>query len=304
MLKKIDSAGLGASDLGWLRSRFHFSFAEYHDPMNVHFGVLRVLNDDLVAPGRGFDMHPHSDFEILSYVVDGALTHGDSMGNAHTLTRGEVQYMSAGSGVLHSEHNLGDKTLRFLQVWLLPDEKGRAPAYGDYRFDWEARKDRWLLIASGPDGGAPVTSTRTRDQRDDSGRSRIGFAVAPARVTDDRPHTAARSTSLGVHGKRRLRGNGRYEQRHKSRPAMTADYSHVLCSSWSHLWAPRRLGKRGRPVGRRVTPPPPPLVLPGSCPLNDAANTSGRRHPDERGRAGRSGSSRGAPAGTAPRGTP
>ena len=188
MLRKIDSAGLGTSDLGWLRSRFHFSFAEYHDPEKVHFGVLRVLNDDLVAPGRGFDMHPHSDFEILSYVVDGALTHGDSMGNAHTLTRGEVQYMSAGSGVLHSEHNLGDKTLRFLQVWLFPDEKGRAPAYGDYRFDWEARKNRWLLIASGPDGGAPVTihqdarisATRARGRSRDRLRRRARAAGVPA----------------------------------------------------------------------------------------------------------------------------
>ena len=183
MLRKIDSAGLGTSDLGWLRSRFHFSFAEYHDPENVHFGVLRVLNDDLVAPGRGFDMHPHSDFEILSYVVDGELTHGDSMGNAHTLTRGEVQYMSAGTGVLHSEHNRGDKTLRFLQIWLFPDEKGREPAYGDYRFDWEARRNRWLAIASGPDGGAPVTvhqDVHIAAVELDAGRE-LGLAVGPER---------------------------------------------------------------------------------------------------------------------------
>ena len=161
MLRKIDSAGLGTSDLGWLRSRFHFSFAEYRDPDNVNFGVLRVLNDDLVAPGRGFGTHPHSDFEILSYVVDGALTHADTMGNEHTLTRGEVQYMSAGKGVLHSEYNRGEGTLRFLQIWIFPDEKGHEPAYGDHRFPWEARKNAWLLIASGPDGDAPSPSTRT-----------------------------------------------------------------------------------------------------------------------------------------------
>ena len=183
MLRKIDNAGLGTSDLGWLRSRFHFSFAGYHDPENIHFGALRVLNDDLVAPGRGFDMHPHSDFEILSYVVDGALTHADSMGNAHTLTRGEVQYMSAGTGVLHSEHNLGDKTLRFLQIWIFPDEKGHEPAYGDHRFDWEARKNRWLLLASGPGGGAPVTihqDVRISAIELAAGRE-SGFAVAPER---------------------------------------------------------------------------------------------------------------------------
>ena len=156
MLLKIDRENLGTSDLGWLFSRFHFSFAEYHDPHKMHFGALRVLNDDLVGPGAGFDLHPHSDFEIISYVVDGKLTHADSMGNTHTLGRGEVQYMSAGTGVLHSEHNRGDETLRFLQVWIFPDAKGHEPAYGDHRFAWDEREDRWLHIAAG-DGSAPVT---------------------------------------------------------------------------------------------------------------------------------------------------
>ena len=156
MLTRYDAAGLGTSDLGWLRSRFHFSFAEYHDPARVHFGVLRVVNDDLVRPGTGFDTHPHRDMEIVSYVVDGELTHGDSMGNRNTLSRGDVQYMSAGTGVLHSEHNLGDETLRFLQIWIFPDERGLAPAYGDHRFDWDARTNRWLTVASGRGGDAPI----------------------------------------------------------------------------------------------------------------------------------------------------
>ena len=183
MLRKIDSAGLGTSDLGWLRSRFHFSFAEYRDPDNVKFGVLRVLNDDLVAPGRGFGTHPHNDFEILSYVVDGALTHADSMGNEHTLTRGEVQYMSAGKGVLHSEYNRGDTTLRFLQIWIIPDEKGHEPAYGDHRFPWEARRNQWLVIAAGPDGDAPVgihQDVSLSVVELDAGRE-LGYAVGPGR---------------------------------------------------------------------------------------------------------------------------
>jgi quercetin 2,3-dioxygenase len=183
MLRKIDNASLGTSDLGWLRSRFHFSFAEYHDPQKIHFGALRVLNDDLVAPGHGFDMHPHGDFEILSYVVEGALTHGDSMGHQHTLTRGEVQYMSAGTGVMHSEHNRGDRTLRFLQIWIFPDKKGYEPAYGDYRFDWEARRNRWLLLAAGPDGGTPITihqDVRISAVELDAGRE-VSLAVAPER---------------------------------------------------------------------------------------------------------------------------
>jgi len=156
MLRKIDSATLGTSDLGWLRSCFHFSFADYHDPERVHFGVLRVVNDDLVRPGTGFDTHPHRDMEIVSYVVDGELTHGDSMGNRNTLSRGHVQYMSAGTGVMHSEHNRGDTTLRFLQIWIFPDERGHTPACGDHRFDWDAHRNNWLALVSGPDGEAPI----------------------------------------------------------------------------------------------------------------------------------------------------
>ena len=183
MLTKIDSAGLGTSDLGWLRSRFHFSFAEYRDPDRVHFGALRVLNDDLVTPGHGFEMHPHRDFEILSYVVDGELTHADSMGNAHTLARGEVQYMSAGTGVLHSEHNRGDTGLRFLQIWIFPDEEGHAPSYGDHRFAWEQRHNRWLHLAAGPGGRAPVTihqDAHISVVQLDAGRE-IGLTVRPGR---------------------------------------------------------------------------------------------------------------------------
>src|SRR3954452_4667139 len=99
MLKKIDSSNLGVSNQGWLRSKFHFSFEEYYDPNNKHFGVLRVINDDLVNPNTGFETHPHKDMEIISYVVNGESTHGDSMGNQNTITRGHVQYMSAGTGV-------------------------------------------------------------------------------------------------------------------------------------------------------------------------------------------------------------
>lgn len=94
---------MGRSDLGWLKSYFHFSFAEYRNPANVHFGVLRVLNDDIVKPQTGFEMHPHENMEIISYIVDGEITHKDSMGNSESLKRGEVQYLSAGDGIFHSE---------------------------------------------------------------------------------------------------------------------------------------------------------------------------------------------------------
>lgn len=156
MLKKIEAKNLGKSDLGWLKSRFHFSFAEYYNPNNIHFGVLRVLNDDLVEPQTGFDTHPHHDMEIISYVVDGELTHGDSMGNQRTLQRGHVQYMSAGTGVQHNEYNLGDSIARFLQIWIFPEKKGLQPNYGEYRFDWEARKNKWLHLVSDKQGNAPI----------------------------------------------------------------------------------------------------------------------------------------------------
>lgn len=156
MLRKISHETMGTSNLGWLKSLFHFSFAEYYNPSNMNFGVLRVINDDLIKAGTGFDTHPHRDMEIISYVVTGQLTHGDSMGNRQTLERGQVQYMSAGTGVLHSEHNLGADTARFLQIWILPDQKGHTPQYGDFRFEWHERVGKWMHAVSGMEGSAPI----------------------------------------------------------------------------------------------------------------------------------------------------
>ncbi|CAG9465682.1 unnamed protein product [Pedinophyceae sp. YPF-701] len=133
----------------WLESRFHFSFAEYHDVRNTNFGALRVVNDDLVKAGGGFPTHPHRDAEIFSYVVDGELSHKDSMGNGEAVRRGCVQYMSAGTGVRHSEYNHGDSTLRFLQVWLMPDKRGHTPKYGSTEFERSERHNRWLQILGG-----------------------------------------------------------------------------------------------------------------------------------------------------------
>jgi len=156
MLRKIESNNMGSSNLGWLKSKFHFSFADYYNPNNIQFGVLRVINDDLIQPKTGFDTHPHKDMEILSYIIEGELTHGDSMGNQKTISRGDIQYMSAGTGVYHSEYNHGEKILRFLQIWIYPDQKGHQPNYGDHRFHWQDRKNQWLLMASGLNGNAPI----------------------------------------------------------------------------------------------------------------------------------------------------
>lgn len=156
MLKKINSGDMGKSNLGWLNSTFHFSFADYYNRKNMNFGVLRVINDDLILANTGFDTHPHKDMEIVSYVVDGALTHADSMGNTRTLSKGHVQYMSAGTGITHSEFNKGDSLLRLLQIWILPDKSGHKPNYGDHEFELIERKNKWLHIVSGMDSNAPI----------------------------------------------------------------------------------------------------------------------------------------------------
>lgn len=156
MVRKIESKNMGKGYHGWLNSIFHFSFAEYYNRQNMNFGVLRVLNDDLVKPNTGFNPHPHRDMEIISYVVKGQLTHGDNMVNQRTLSRGDVQYMSAGTGVIHSEHNRGNEELRFLQLWILPKSKSLKPAYGDYHFEENQRFNQWLTMVSSQTGNAPI----------------------------------------------------------------------------------------------------------------------------------------------------
>ncbi|GHV04626.1 hypothetical protein AGMMS50229_06400 [Campylobacterota bacterium] len=147
MVKKIDFKTLYTSDRVWLKSRYHFSFAEYFDPNNVSYGVLKVLNDDIVQPNSGFGEHPHKNMEIFSYVVDGELTHGDSLGNQETLRRGGVQYMSAASGIWHSEMNEHTaKPVRFIQVWIKPKRFNLNPEYDLLHIDKKEREDRWLHI--------------------------------------------------------------------------------------------------------------------------------------------------------------
>ena len=119
------------TNTNWLKSRFHFAFAEYSNPQNACFGVLRVMNNDLVQPNRGFGTHPHREMEICTYVVEGELTHKDSIGTQETLGPGSVQFMTAGTGVQHSEHNLSATSpLRFIQMWIVPSQRGLAPNYG------------------------------------------------------------------------------------------------------------------------------------------------------------------------------
>ena len=143
--KDLEKAGW--TNGNWLKSRFHFSFAEYGSgPRN--FGALRVMNDDLVQPGRMFGTHPHRDAEIITYVVDGHLTHKDSRGNEETLGKGSIQFMSAGTGITHSEGNPSDKPLRFIQSWITPRKYGLAPNYGSAKGGCQDVQNKWTRLAA------------------------------------------------------------------------------------------------------------------------------------------------------------
>lgn len=149
MIEVRPFAGLGHAQHGWLDATHHFSFADYHDPARMGWGALRVWNDDTIAPQTGFPPHPHADMEIVTFVRTGAISHRDSLGNQGRTGAGDVQVMSAGTGIRHAEYNLEDAATTLFQIWILPDRAGGEPGWGQREFPRADRSGQWTVVASG-----------------------------------------------------------------------------------------------------------------------------------------------------------
>ncbi|MBX3407278.1 MAG: pirin family protein [Phycisphaeraceae bacterium] len=186
MIRIRKSEDRGRGEHGWLSARHTFSFADYRDPAHMHFRAMRVMNEDRVAGGFGFDAHPHNDMEIITYMVSGALRHSDRIGSGHTaiLRPGEVQRISAGTGIVHSEHNAsGTEPAHLLQIWIFPDRKGHTPRYDQKPFAESERRDALRLVASpdGADGSLAIHQDARIYASLPSAGSTISHALAPGR---------------------------------------------------------------------------------------------------------------------------
>ena len=161
MIERRPFESLGGANHGWLDAKHHFSFAEYHDPKRMGWGAIRVWNDDTIAPNTGFPQHPHADMEIVTYVREGAITHQDSLGNKGRTEAGDVQVMSAGTGIRHSEYNLETGVTRIFQIWILPTSRDKAPSWGAKPFPKGDRSGRFVILASGDPGDGDALPIRT-----------------------------------------------------------------------------------------------------------------------------------------------
>ncbi|GAA5235425.1 pirin family protein [Verticiella sediminum] len=161
MIERRPFDSLGGANHGWLNAKHHFSFAGYHDPQRVHWGALRVWNDDTIEPGTGFAPHPHSDMEIITYVREGAITHQDDLGNKGRTVAGDVQVMSAGTGIRHSEYNLEPGITRIFQIWIFPNRRGEPPSWGSKPFPKGERSGQFVALASGIEADEDALPIRT-----------------------------------------------------------------------------------------------------------------------------------------------
>jgi len=207
MLERRPSEARGAADHGWLKSRHTFSFADYFDPENVEFGALRVINEDRVEPGTGFGTHGHRDMEIVSYVLEGELEHKDSMGNGSVIRPGDVQRMSAGHGILHSEYNPSrTEPVHFLQIWIRPDVQGIVPSYEQKNFGAADKRGRLRLVASanGEQGSVHIH----QDARVYAGLFDAGEQASVALAPNRRGYVHVARGKISVNGERLSAGDG------------------------------------------------------------------------------------------------
>lgn len=200
MIERRPFDSLGGAHHGWLNAKHHFSFAEYHDPKRVHWGMLRVWNDDTIEPGTGFPPHPHADMEIITYVREGAITHQDSLGNKGRTVAGDVQVMSAGSGIRHSEYNLEPGITRIFQIWIFPQQQGGTPSWGTKPFPQHDRSGRFVTLASGFAEDADALPIRT-------GARVLGATVKAGETVEYRFADASRHGYL-VPAKGKVEANG------------------------------------------------------------------------------------------------
>jgi redox-sensitive bicupin YhaK (pirin superfamily) len=190
---------LGGAQYDWLKTKHHFSFADYHDPKRMGWGALRVWNDDEIAPGTGFPPHPHADMEIITYVRQGAITHRDSLGNEGRTAAGDVQVMSAGTGIRHAEYNLEPETTTLFQIWILPSNRGGKPSWGAKPFPKGDRSGRFVALASGVDEDGDALPIRA-DARVLGATLKAGETAEYLSAEDRRVYLVPAGGSIEVNG--------------------------------------------------------------------------------------------------------
>lgn len=201
MIQRIPSNDRFRSNAGWLDARWHFSFAHYHDPKNVHWGALRVFNDDIIQPSQGFGMHPHRDMEIITCVLDGALEHRDSLGSRGVIRPGEIQVMSAGTGIFHSEYNhSATDPLRLMQIWIFPRRQGLTPRWEQKNFTPEEQGGKLLPVVSPCDKPVDGALTIDQDATVYLSRLRSGELVTHQTSPDRKPYLFLMGGKASVNG--------------------------------------------------------------------------------------------------------
>ena len=198
-LRSFDS--LGGENHGWLNAKHHFSFANYHDPKRTHWGNLRVWNDDTIAPGTGFPPHPHRDMEIITYVRKGAITHKDSLGNHGRTEAGDVQVMSAGTGVRHSEYNEEAEETQIFQIWIIPTRQGDEPQWGAKPFPKDDRSGHFVVLASGDAADSDALPIRT-DARVSGATIKAGETVEYPLGKDRKAYIVPATGAIEIDGTR------------------------------------------------------------------------------------------------------